>query len=181
MSDFKTGDRIAVADMSEDGFVRLFLAEYDGMTYYLYVGTGETFHVQTCDVSAYVPPAPPFPFKVGDRICPNWAATEHIVVAVSGTTAHLAYYDNGVVRPVNIDVRGGEAWKLVPSAEPAHTYTHEGVVYDLNAAYRDCEGDVWRFTGSVTANNTPGMECAEGPTKEPLDTVVDIWGPLTRV
>jgi hypothetical protein len=182
MSDFKTGDRIDIADV-DDGNERVFLAEYGGKSYYVNTDTGAAYPVRTCDVSAYVPPAPPFPFKVGDRLrVKTGTNTVYTIMHIADGTMYLAYWSPiaNETRNDSALVDSAEAWELV-EAEPAPTYTHEGVVYDLNAAYRDCQGDVWRFTDRLPDSGVPWMVCAEGPTKEPLDIVVDIWGPLTRV
>jgi hypothetical protein len=97
---------------------------------------------------------------------------------------YLAYWSptSNETRNDSALVDSAEAWELVSSAKPAtDTYTYEGVVYGLSAAYRDREGDVWRFTGHNTVNYMPGMECEDGSIAEDLGTIVDTWGPLTRV
>ncbi|MER5501339.1 phiSA1p31-related protein [Streptomyces sp. NPDC002561] len=69
-----------------------------------------------------------------------------------------------------------------PEPEPsADTFEHDGVTYDLNAKYRDTDGDVWRFARF-------GNEVIGGCIHKPeniddgcsLAFVMD-YGPLTKV
>jgi hypothetical protein len=143
MSDFKTGDRITVADSLTPDKPRYFLAELDGWLYYRTgdgsVGQREAWGTDPGDVSAYVPP---FPFKVGDRIRQRKAGSilsgiVYTVMAVEGDMVHLAFYDRGIVKPAASEVRCADTWEL--ATDPAKP-----------PALRDRYGVMWRPTGRTS-------------------------------
>jgi hypothetical protein len=62
------------------------------------------------------------------------------------------------------------------------TFKHDGVTYDLNAKYRDKDGDVWRF--ELVKGVPRGGISVGGPINEwneSLSSVVDDFGPLTKI
>ncbi|GAB7187123.1 hypothetical protein ATKI12_6954 [Kitasatospora sp. Ki12] len=108
----------------------------------------------------------------------------------------------GVVRELNDPVDGGrelrfniefDAGQLVRHGTwnvrrvervdeaPKTYYTYGGVQYDLTAAYRDRDGDVWRFTGHSDTGGRPLARMSfGGPTGRPLPEIINVYGPLTK-
>ncbi|MFB8071094.1 phiSA1p31-related protein [Streptomyces californicus] len=69
-----------------------------------------------------------------------------------------------------------------PPAPAADTFEYDGVVYDLNAKYTDCDGDVWSFTGRLSHDGIPRVSFTGYG--DNAGTIVDIakaYGPLTKV
>jgi ribosomal protein L21E len=64
-------------------------------------------------------------------------------------------------------------------ADDENTYTYDGITYDLTAKYRDKDGDVWEF-GARRENGEPRVYCSASGYDD-LETVLDAYGPLTRI
>ncbi|MFJ9694913.1 phiSA1p31-related protein [Kitasatospora sp. NPDC101183] len=95
---------------------------------------------------------------------------------------------NGEVHPYRVALDGGGfilARRVERVGDAPETYTYRGVVYDLTAAYRDQDGDVWRL--SVDERHPNGSPLAAlrvsgfHPHGSSLAGVVNQYGPLTRV
>ncbi|MET9959294.1 phiSA1p31-related protein [Streptomyces sp. NPDC006326] len=134
-------------------------------------------------------PAEPREVKVGDR-----------VRVVRATYASLSHGRTGEVTDVGLDWRSHRGdphpfrVKLddgdtlyVAEVElldevAANTYTHDGVTYDLDAEYRDKDGDTWRF---VAVQGVPrgGMNGRRDIDEysDSLMSVVGYYGPLTKI
>ncbi|MFD5198838.1 phiSA1p31-related protein [Streptomyces sp. NPDC058375] len=72
-----------------------------------------------------------------------------------------------------------EAPKPAPAAD---TFEYDGVTYDLNAKYKDRDGDVWSFTGRLSDDGIPRVTYTGYA--DNIDTIAEIadnYGPLTKV
>lgn len=67
-----------------------------------------------------------------------------------------------------------------PAAGPVHGYTHDGVVYDMAAQYRDREGDVWSFTGRRNEIGEPYVTMLGnmGNLSDTIVSIANVYGPL---
>ncbi|WP_030962641.1 phiSA1p31-related protein [Streptomyces sp. NRRL S-378] len=127
--------------------------------------------------------------KVGDR-----------VRVVRATYASRCHGRTGVVTAVGLDWRAedGDAHQFrvelddgdyLYAAEvalldeaPASTFEHDGVTYDLDAEYRDKDGDTWRFVAikGVPRGGMNGRRDID-EYSDSLMSVVDDYGPLTKI
>lgn len=125
--------------------------------------------------------------KVGDRVrvlkdnanCADVKAGD--VFTVAGLETHLS----PGVRTTEVPGRAG-GWFFSMTAvekvtEPAaNTYTHDGMTYDLDAQYRDKDGDVWFFDGQTHRDGSPVIAC-DGCGFDSIDEAVCYYGPLTKI
>nr|WP_159059622.1 phiSA1p31-related protein [Streptomyces antibioticus] len=76
----------------------------------------------------------------------------------------------------------GQWWcQVVERVEDENTYTHDGVTYDLTATYNDRDNEPWTFKrfGDEVRGGCNGYQ--PSTVTEPLENVVALFGPLTRV
>jgi hypothetical protein len=67
------------------------------------------------------------------------------------------------------------------AVESTNTYAHDGVVYDLDARYRDRGGDVWAFTGNRLDGVPTVTMYGNLDNRDTVVYIADTYGPLTRV
>ncbi|MEV4971994.1 phiSA1p31-related protein [Streptomyces scopuliridis] len=116
----------------------------------------------------------------------KWAEQTHGMTGVveSNTETWRAEDDDTHPYIVRIDNGSGpHVAELTPVDEPADTFEHNGIAYDLSMKYRDREGDVWRFArvdGVVRGDWGLHLRSisAEDST---LSYAVDHYGPLTKL
>ncbi|MFF1625598.1 phiSA1p31-related protein [Streptomyces sp. NPDC058272] len=133
----------------------------------------------------------PEPIKVGDRVRVTdddgggrnrFNGLIGVVKALRGEGCSLPYLvEFGDGRGYHGALNGQWNCGAVERVDDADTYTYNGVTYDLSAKYCDRDGDDWTFTrfgDRVTGamNGTPADERFRT-----LGSVVDAYGPLTRV
>lgn len=115
------------------------------------------------------------PFKVGDTVADNQGGV-HTVAAGPFDRGSAIWYalsnSYGTVHPVD-----DSGLTLVACA---NTYEYEGVVYYLDATYRDCEGDDWTFTGVHNATG-PLMACGGELGYSTIQRLLETYGPLVKV
>lgn len=65
-------------------------------------------------------------------------------------------------------------------APSARSYTHDGVIYDMAAQYRDREGDVWSFTGRRNEVGEPYVTMLGnmGNLSDTIVSIANVYGPL---
>lgn len=178
MSDFKTGDRIVVAGPGTKDTPRFFLAEFQGNVYYVRGDSHRSSYSVSPDrVSAYVPPEPAFPFKVGDRIRKPGDSMLHDIVytvmAVKGADVHLAYFKYDKVNPASGRAADPwDKWERVSDGEPA-------TPPDL----RDNQGTVWNPTGRVSPDGKPYYSMSGNVNNKTTraSLIGAGYGPLTEV
>ncbi|CAM5409537.1 putative protein OS=Streptomyces microflavus OX=1919 GN=Smic_80850 PE=4 SV=1 [Streptomyces microflavus] len=67
-------------------------------------------------------------------------------------------------------------------APAAETFEYDGVTYDLNAKYRDRDGDVWSFTGKLSGSGVPRVtHTGYADNYDTIAEIADNYGPLTKV
>ncbi|GAA3018646.1 phiSA1p31-related protein [Streptomyces fulvorobeus] len=66
------------------------------------------------------------------------------------------------------------------TAKPADGFEYEGVVYEYDAEYTDCDGDNWTFYRSTRTGGAPLSTYSSYRSRETLQYVVDNYGPLTK-
>ncbi|MFF3140416.1 phiSA1p31-related protein [Streptomyces sp. NPDC057927] len=123
--------------------------------------------------------------KVGDRVrvlAASYADDDHGKVGTALGVNSREEFD-GIRHPFYVDLGDGNTVyaSAVERVEDENAYTYNGVTYDLSAKYRDKDGDVWEFTRfgvliTGAMNGTPANDA-----HRTLDSVVDAYGPLTRV
>ncbi|MFD8315920.1 phiSA1p31-related protein [Kitasatospora purpeofusca] len=129
------------------------------------------------------------PITVGDRVRvleAKHAEEEHgklgRVIRTDGTWTPIG----GGLHPYRVELDDGgtiEVRRVERVAdEPASTFTHDGVTYDLTASYRDRDNDMWSFTGSTNVHGRPLVSMfADRSGGRSLGSVVEAYGPLTKV
>ncbi|MFB7671314.1 phiSA1p31-related protein [Kitasatospora purpeofusca] len=129
------------------------------------------------------------PIEVGDRVRvleAKYAESEHgklgRVVRTDGTWTPR----DGGLHPYQVELDEGSTIEVRRvervADEPASTFTHDGVTYDLTASYRDRDNDLWSFTGSTNAYGRPLVSMfADRSGGRSIGSVVEAYGPLTKV
>ncbi|WP_406161037.1 phiSA1p31-related protein [Streptomyces canus] len=165
---FKVGDKV-VNDMFGTGEIVYGPYDIPGGSGYFFKGE-DGLHRTVTDV--YLKPAAKF--KVGDKV------TEYGI----NYTIHAGPFFGDTEWYAVEDARGRVLYASPGNfaiVEPANTYTHDGVTYDLAAKYRDAGGDVWSFTGRrLHGVPTVTMSGILGNT-DTVEDIADDYGPLTRV
>ncbi|MEU3285611.1 phiSA1p31-related protein [Streptomyces longwoodensis] len=140
----------------------------------------------------------PEPVKAGDRVRVVKDSDGHRsgqFVGRVGVLERISEYETELPNLVRFgDGKGlhgadnGRWWcAQVERVEDEDTYTHDGVVYDLSARYRDTDGDYWTFKlvdGTVRghcAGSDRDTSAYIGEYSDTLDEAVSSYGPLVRV
>ncbi|MEU1254816.1 phiSA1p31-related protein [Streptomyces chartreusis] len=134
----------------------------------------------------------PEPVQVGDRVrvvYAEWGDEAHGKLAtVESVTDGWTPRHTGELHPYKLRVDGlsGRYWaRDVERVEDGNTFTHDGVIYDLTARYRDRDGDEWTFSaGGQGSDGTPNgaMNGYAGRDHSyTLGYAAQNYGPLTRV
>jgi hypothetical protein len=116
-------------------------------------------------------------FKVGDKVRGEYSGGVYTIK--SGP-----YFNRGnewyVTETESGDVTSNSACDL-SLVESADTYAYSGVTYDLSATYNDRDDEPWTFKrfGDEVRGGCNGYAPSE--VSEPLESVVGLYGPLTRV
>lgn len=126
--------------------------------------------------------------KVGDRVRvvrATYADHAHGTTGVVTAVGLGWRTERGDVHPFMVDLDdGGDIYVAeVELIETAYslTFEHDGVAYDLSANYRDKDGDDWRFE-AVKGTPRGGMNGQSvNEYSDSLVSVVDEFGPLTKV
>ncbi|MET7939673.1 phiSA1p31-related protein [Streptomyces sp. NPDC005302] len=133
----------------------------------------------------------PEPIKAGDKVRVTdddgggrnrFNGREGVVISVAAHSSlpYLVKFGDG--EGYHGDVNGTWHCGGVERIEPADTFKHAGITYDLTAKYTDRDGDVWtlaRFGDKVVTGATHGETPDADSTS--LEFIVGRWGPLTRV
>jgi hypothetical protein len=173
VTDFQVGDRVTALRYPGAVTYGPFSSTFDRHTMYVVKqDDGNERSYQATDLTAL--PA----FAVGDTVTTNAGAT--------GTLLAGPYDSVHADEVFWVLERSADGKHLTPleramaKVAPANTYTHDGVTYDLDAKYRDSEGDLWEFTGRRHGNGSPVICCAHSGYDTVSDAVGD-YGPLTKI
>jgi hypothetical protein len=130
------------------------------------------------------------PVKVGDRVRVVRDSDGYRSGYFVGLVGALKHIDEADALPYLVEFGDGSGMHGDPESgrwycaevervEDENTYTYDGVAYDLTAKYRDKDGDVWEF-GARRENGEPRVHCSASGYDD-LETVLDAYGPLTRI
>ncbi len=147
---------------------------------------------QTFTAMAHVMTKVDEPVKVGDRVRilrATYAEGLHGMEGVVTSVSETWRSENDDTHPYIVRLSSDNddtvhVAELERVDEPATvTFTHNGVVYDLTAKYRDRDHDHWEFTKGRDSDGIPVMHIFTGGYgfDESLSKVVEDYGPLTRV
>ncbi|MGW2515017.1 phiSA1p31-related protein [Streptomyces scopuliridis] len=116
----------------------------------------------------------------------KWAEQTHGMTGVveSNTETWRAEDDDTHPYIVRIDNGSGpHVAELTPVDEPADTFEHYGITYDLSVKYRDRESNVWRFArvDGVVRGDWGLHRRSISAEDSTLSYAVDHYGPLTKL
>ncbi len=180
-----TGDAVSVVRGGP------FLERYDGSSWYVVENADGSHETSAARYLSAAPEPEPAPIKVGDRVRileASHAEFHHGRTAMVTRTDGTWRSDALGVHPyvVRLDSGGTLHVKRVERLEdePANVFVHNGVTYDLDATYRDKDGDRWQFGGGlVHADGAPiGSMNGVGYQLQNVSLIhaANRYGPLTR-
>jgi heat shock protein HspQ len=123
--------------------------------------------------------SPAAKFKIGDKV--RSGVVEYTVKGGPFFGPTHEWY--AITTAEGTDYQSNASWltAVEPAAE-ANTHVHHGVTYDLDARYRDTDGDVWRFArqgdGKILGTY---FNRDVSQYDEELSSVVHEYGPLTKI
>lgn len=126
------------------------------------------------------------PIKVGDKVRVLIDGAEFATVKAGDvfTVSEVRHGRVVVDAPLRV---GGRSWyfnleSVEKVTEPSKPFTMRGVTYDLDAKYRDKDGDVWRFAivdGSLVRGEMGSATIDQH--SDLIADVVDNYGPLHKI
>jgi hypothetical protein len=159
-----------------------------GPDHYLMVDEGGCHILSSPDALKAVEPEP---LKVGDRVrvvrddivndTGKYVGKVGVLRSIDrGRLKYLVRFGDGQAAHGDVD-NGHWFCEAVERVEDENTYTHDGVTYSLTGAYRDSDGDEWRFRRINGVVRAAAYGCEPDEDSQRADSALSRWAPFARI